>query len=109
MGAYSHKQTQASERTSASLRNNWTDAPCYYVSVIDGERKAVLAGPYRTHESALADVDIVNRLAQTVGDPGAWFYAYGTCKLANGYREGLLNARLMDSVPMGSWTGESNR
>ena len=50
----------------------------YYVSVVDGERRRALAGPYATHAAALGDVERVRRLAQA-DDQWAWFYGFGTC------------------------------
>jgi len=75
-------------------RGNWTDNPCYYVSVRDGQKFAYLAGPFRKHQEALDMVDAATKAAQNYGDPKAWFYAYGTCKAPNGHREGLLNKAL---------------
>lgn len=53
------------------------DRKFYYVSVIDGSRRALLAGPYTDHRDALAKVDTVRKLADDV-DPRACFYAFGT-------------------------------
>ena len=75
-------------------RGNWTDNPCYYVSVIDGNKSNVLAGPFKTHGEAKTMVDKARNAAQEYGDPKAWFYAYGTCKTPNGYRDGILNLQL---------------
>lgn len=49
----------------------------YYVSAIDGERKALICGPYATHDAALADVQRVKRAAERV-DPRAVWWAWGT-------------------------------
>ena len=73
---------------------NWRDNPCYYVSVIDGDRFNLLAGAFRTHEQALEMVDAARNAALEYGDPKAWFYAYGTCKMENGYNSGILNKKL---------------
>lgn len=35
----------------------------YYVSVVDGPRRALLAGPYPTHQEALDQVDAVRKRA----------------------------------------------
>lgn len=75
-------------------RGNWTDNPCYYVDAVDGNRLALLAGPFQTLPEAQTLVDKCNKLAQDYGDPRAWFYAYGTCKMPNGHREGLFNSQL---------------
>lgn len=74
-------------------RGNWTDGPCFYVTVISGPRWAALAGPFRTHEEALAKVDACRELAQKA-DAFAWFYAYGTAKLSDGHAVGRFNQEL---------------
>ncbi len=74
-------------------RGNWTDDPCFYVSVVDGPKFALLAGPFQTHQEAL---DMVDK-ARTEGekhDPWACFYSFGTVKMKNGYTEGSLNKYL---------------
>lgn len=71
---------------------NWTDQSCWYVSVINPqnpEKKALLLGPYRTPEDALADVRYATELADEV-DCRAAFYAFGTAKCANGHRGALF-------------------
>lgn len=63
----------------------------FYVSVIDGPRFNFLAGPFDTHEEALAKVDAARAKANEVNDR-AWFYAYGTAQAPEGYdKPGLLN------------------
>lgn len=53
----------------------------YYVSVRDGSRTALLAGPFvNDHASALEMVDHARDVAADL-NPRAWFYAYGTCRL----------------------------
>ena len=74
-------------------RGNWTDRPCFYVSVIDGPKRALVAGPYRTHKEALAKVEPAKE-AGAKADPWSTFYAWGTAKAPNGYREGMLNKAL---------------
>tara|TARA_X000001382_G_scaffold5654_1_gene4691 strand:- start:146 stop:349 length:204 start_codon:yes stop_codon:yes gene_type:complete len=49
----------------------------FYVSVVDGQRKGLAAGPYDTHQEALDKVGIVRDLIQ-YNNPDAWFWAYGT-------------------------------
>ena len=74
-------------------RGNWTDQPCYYVSVIDGPRHALLAGPFVTHREALDMVDAARRVAVEV-DRKSWFYAFGTCRAETGHCDGILNRQL---------------
>lgn len=52
----------------------------YYVSVINGNRKGLLLGPYGTHAEALENVPAGRALA-CKADTWADFYAFGTCKI----------------------------
>ncbi len=52
--------------------------PGYYVSVIDGPRKALVEGPFATHAEALARVDAAR---DECTDPRAWFMAWGTARV----------------------------
>lgn len=52
----------------------------YYASVIDGNRKGLLGGPYDTHQEALDKVDVACSKACEL-DLRAHFYAYGTCSI----------------------------
>lgn len=54
-----------------------TPRACYYVSAIDGSKRYLVAGPYPTHEQALAKVEQVRREAYE-RDGRAWFMAWGT-------------------------------
>lgn len=66
----------------------------YYVTVKDGARVALLAGPWDTHAQALAMVEPVRTKACEV-DPRGVFYAFGTGRLPNDdsvpIRAGKLN------------------
>ena len=63
----------------------------YYVSVLNGSQKGLLAGPYDAHQEALDMVEPARKIAQEV-DPWAWFHAFGTCKMPEGYdKPGVLN------------------
>lgn len=55
-------------------------ARAYYVSAIDGDRKALICGPYPTHDAALEDVTRVKRAAYDV-DPRAHWWAWGTASV----------------------------
>ncbi len=52
----------------------------YYVSVLNGGRSALLAGPWPRHEQALAQVEAVRAFACEVDPRGHW-YAFGTARL----------------------------
>ena len=67
----------------------------YYVSVIDGDKKAFLAGPFRDdHKAALDMVAAARKMAEEV-DPGAVFYGFGTARTVYQYdRPGVLNSHL---------------
>jgi hypothetical protein len=82
---------------------NWTDEPCFYVSVVDGAKYAFILGPFRTEAECreyayletvdggdrgkhLAMIHKANEL-----DPKAAFYGFGMCKAPNGHRSGVMN------------------
>lgn len=77
----------------------------YYVSVRDGDRTALLLGPFAHHEAALDAVDEVREAGYRV-DPKAAFYAFGTCRLPDDDRQpiryGKFNAQfgLPDGRPV---------
>jgi hypothetical protein len=50
----------------------------YYVSIIRGRTYALMAGPFATHDEALAMVGPVRREASRI-DPFTDFDAFGTC------------------------------
>jgi hypothetical protein len=54
--------------------------PGLYVSIVDGTRFALVAGPYPTHDAAKADVERVRTCANKM-DPRAAFWAFGTCRV----------------------------
>ena len=76
-----------------TTRGNWTDHECFYVSIVDGRRFNVVAGPFQTHQEALDTVDKAIEAGYKV-DPKSWFYSWGTVKMKNGYQEGILNKQL---------------
>ena len=70
----------------------------YYVSVLNGSKRGLLAGPYKTHQEALDMVEPAKKLAQEV-DSWDWFYAFGTCKTPDGYAgQGVLNDLLEEAA-----------
>lgn len=83
--------------------SNWTDGPCFYVSVQDAGRTALVLGPFQQEADCRAwayrdpadggDPDKCDRLRKEADkrDPRSWFYAWGMVKMANGHREGVLN------------------
>lgn len=72
-----------------------TKPGAYYVSVIDGNRRALLLGPFKDdHAAALAKVDSVRKKAEEL-DPRAVWYAFGTCRINDDHAAaplGKLNA-----------------
>ena len=74
-------------------RGNWTDGPCFYVTVVDGPKWAPLAGPFRTREEAVARVEECRELALKV-DLWSHFYWFGTAKMQDGHVEGRFNKEL---------------
>ncbi len=67
----------------------------YYVSIRDGDRYILAAGPFETHQQALDMVGRVNVLANKLDGRAVW-YAFGTCRLEDGrpVRPGQLNQQL---------------
>lgn len=73
----------------------------YYVSMVDGNRRALLLGPFKNdHRAALAMVNAVKRKAQEL-DPKAIWYGFGTARLQLGETPppGTLNDCFPDSLP----------
>ena len=69
----------------------WTDETCHYVVAIDGFRRALLAGPYRTHEEAEAVLDAATHWALHVsGDPDAGIYRYAVSSSFQGHSRSIL-------------------
>jgi len=50
----------------------------YYVSAINGSKRFVICGPFRTHKEALKMVKPIETYANLI-DPRAHFMAWGTC------------------------------
>lgn len=53
----------------------------YYVSAIDVPARALVAGPYPDHATALARVQRVKRVWVRRYNPRAWFWAWGTARV----------------------------
>lgn len=84
---------------------NWSDSPCYYVSVRDAGRTAIIAGPFTALAYALAALRVARGLA-IEADPWSHFYSWGTCKLETGHKTGSLNSKLREiapSIDRGAW------
>ena len=82
---------------------NWTDNPCYYVSIANGDRYALLLGPFE-HESDCrewayqdsADGGVIQKHGALLNkaeelDAWSWFYAWGMVKMKTGHQSGRLN------------------
>lgn len=66
----------------------------FYVSVINGQQRGLLLGPYPEHQGALANVERAKAEAEAV-DPWGHFYVYGTCRIeGTNLPTGSLNARI---------------
>lgn len=61
----------------------------YYVTAIDGPRKARIAGPYNSHELALDAVETVKNQAYGM-DPRSHFWAWGTMRSEADLGKGAL-------------------
>ena len=55
-----------------------TSKPGFYVSAVDGDRAALVSGPFETHQEAL---DAVQAVRDACSDPKAHWYAWGTCRV----------------------------
>lgn len=51
----------------------------FYVTAHNGAKYIALAGPYETHDAALAKVEAATRRAYDVDVRAPW-YTYGTCR-----------------------------
>ena len=72
----------------------------YYASVTDGPDRVILAaGPYRTHQEALAVVnDVWETVTERYGESAHW-YAYGTVAMPFRHTEaGKLNAAVAERI-----------
>jgi hypothetical protein len=66
--------------------------PYYVTAVLDDSRKVYpMAGPYALHADALADVERIRRVAESVDRRALWA-AFGTCRLPDYGKPGKLNA-----------------
>ena len=63
----------------------------YYVSMIDGARYALLAGPYPSHREALDMVDSAKEAACRVNSAQCAFAGFGTCRTESNAGVGILN------------------
>lgn len=67
----------------------------YYVSVIDGARRAAVRGPWiNDHRGAMAAVDAVRREAERFDDRAVW-YAFGTCRSETDLGPGALGGAVV--------------
>lgn len=66
----------------------------FYVSVIDGGRKALALGPFATHAEALDRVEDVHEFCLGRWPDEAHWWAYGTARVRVGRPAGKLNAQL---------------
>jgi len=105
-------------------RGNWTDSPCYYVSVQrDGGKHAFVLGPFQ-HEAdcrqwAYYDEadggcptkkNALQKKAEDLDRQAVW-YAWGMAKAPNGHREAILNEYFIDKgntfeLPGRSFSGD---
>ena len=82
---------------------NWTDEPCWYASIQDNGRTALLLGPFRTEDecrkyaysseehggNTKLHSEMLNYATEV--DQKAWWYSYGMVKMKTGHRNGCLN------------------
>lgn len=71
--------------------DTWKDHPCFYITMLDGPRCALLAGPYQTKDEAEEFLPLAREWAtEASGDLYAWLYTFGVSKWQNGQRLGLM-------------------
>jgi hypothetical protein len=72
-----------------------TEPGNYYVTVVDGGRTGIVAGPFRNdHRAALAMVNPARDLANRL-DPRTHFYGFGTTRFPETFEApGVLNEKL---------------
>jgi len=70
----------------------------FFVSVIDGERVAYLAGPFETHDDAIFAVPAARRKAGRLDSRAVW-YAFGTCSAPVGAIERTLFGKDVEEEP----------
>lgn len=71
----------------------------FYVSVVQGTRYGLLAGPYETHAEAKALVPKVRELAERLAPRDSFGAAFGTSRVkGEPFPEGLLNGFLAEEV-----------
>lgn len=77
----------------------------FYVSVVDGGRVALLAGPFRKHEDAIARVEEVRVIGEKL-DRRAVFYAFGTVgkEMPPDTMPGLTSGSLNDKLGLSTTT-----
>lgn len=72
----------------------------YYVSAIDGKKKALLSGPYPTHAECLAVLPAI-RDKLLLEDPASQFYSIGTVAMSHDYRrKGILDLPSQPTQPV---------
>ena len=105
-------QSEADEQ--ANRRGNYTDRPCWYASVQDAGRTALVLGPFATEMRCRewayrdgADGGDTRKHARLLKaaecDPKSWFYAWGMTLMANGHRDGVLNRKLAEAETDMHW------
>ncbi len=66
----------------------------FYVSMVDGERYWLLAGPWKSQTTAKRYVQKANDKAVEL-DRKNWFRAFGTCSIKTAQpKQGILNSHL---------------
>jgi hypothetical protein len=63
----------------------------YYVSIVDGDKFALLSGPYTTHHEALGMVQAAKDAAYRMNSTQCAFAGFGTCRLDDSAGAGILN------------------
>lgn len=85
------KQAQRLKRETCECGDEHIEGANYYISVADGDKTALLSGPYRTHAECLAILPSAREKAVRV-DPQGHFYSFGTIAMSKTHRKrGILD------------------
>lgn len=113
------RHLNTAENNNRNRIGSWADEPCFYVTIVDGPKFALLLGPFRT-ESACREYAYIEEsdggnhakhlaMIRKAGelDAKSAFYGFGMSKIQDGYRTGILNKHL--DVPVSDYFGRVDR
>ncbi len=106
-------QIHAVSARNSLTRGNYTDGPCWYCSVQDAGRTALVLGPFRTEAACREWAYYPDTPAENVSggsykhsklvnaacdrDAKSWFYSWGMVKMPDGHCDGVMNIELREA------------